>query len=116
MTEQLYGVSFSPRQNYLGRDKNGVLVFSNFSLDGRLMTRECAEDLCKLLRSKYPNVSVVELLRGEKDELVANSLADLGEETPIQQIKRLVREAVSYGSSREQILVAVESEIVQAAK
>jgi hypothetical protein len=115
MTEPLYGVTFDGRQNYNGRDENGLIKMTRFGLDGRLMTKDCAEQLCKVLQIKYPQARVIDLLRNDRDEITAESLADLGEQTPIQQLQQLVREAVRFGNTREQIITAVESSIFQTA-
>jgi hypothetical protein len=104
---ELYGVSFG-RQNYNGRGPDGQIQVTRFG-DGRLMTRTCAEDFVKVLRIKYPQARIVELNRGDKDEMAAKTLADLGEQTPLEVLAQAVRDCVRFGNSREQILTAVET-------
>jgi hypothetical protein len=110
MMEELYGVSFGGRQNYNGRDKNGQIQVTSPG-DGRLMTQTCAEDFVKVLRIKYPQARVVELNRGDRDEMAAKTLADLGEQTPLEVLAQAVRDCVSFGNTREQVIIAVETAI-----
>jgi hypothetical protein len=114
VSEQLYGVSFGHNCNYNGRDGNGLLQMTRFGLDGRLMMKSCAEDLCKILQIKYPQARVIELNRGDRDEIAAQSLADLHEQTPLEHLGQAVRDCVRFGSTREQISVAVESSVFKA--
>jgi hypothetical protein len=90
MEEQLYGVSFG-RQNYQGRDEHGQikLTRSYTPSDGRLQVR------------------VIELLRGERDELTAESLADLGETTPLDVLVEAVKDCIRFGNTPQDILAAV---------
>jgi hypothetical protein len=111
MMEELYGVSFG-RHNYNGRDQNGLIKTALFG-DGRLMTQECAEQLWKLFQLKYPQARVVELNRGDRDEMAAKTLADLGEQTPLEVLAQAVRDCVRFGNSREQIITAVETSVFQ---
>jgi hypothetical protein len=111
---QLYGISFG-LNNYNGRDKNGSIQVTRFG-DGRLMTRSCAETFCKVLQIKYPQARVVELYRNDRDELAAETLADLGEQTPLEILTLAVRDCIRFGNTREQIITAVEASVFQAVK
>jgi hypothetical protein len=51
------------------------------------------------------------VLRGERDELVAESLADLGEITPLDQLHVAVKSCVSFGNTSEEILAVVREVI-----
>jgi hypothetical protein len=99
-------------ENYNGRDTNGQIQITRFG-DGKLMTQTCAEEFCKVLRVKYPQVRVVELNRGDRDELAAETLADLGEQTPLETLAQAVKDCVRFGNSHEQILTAVEASVFQ---
>jgi hypothetical protein len=119
MSEELYGVAVSWRENYDGRDPNGVLkTTSRFA--GVLMTHECAEALCKILKPKYPNVQPVELLRYERDEIAAKSLEELGEAVGLDKLTLVIQQCLNQGFSGNEILLkcknAVESSEARIAK
>jgi hypothetical protein len=108
MSEELYGVSFgigaTGAQNYNGRDRDGRIKVSG---DGTFMTRECAESLCRLLKAKYPVVHVVELTRGDRDDMVAGTLAELGEKSSLEILVGAIKECISFGNTQQEILAAV---------
>jgi len=111
MSEGLCGVSLGYSKNYNGRDQSGRIKLT-VAGDGRLMTKACAEALCRVLKSKHPNVRVVELLRGERDELAAESLSDLNEASGIADLTQAVKQCIGEGVSRQEIL-AVVTTVVQ---
>jgi len=109
--EELYGVCLGGnRQNYAGRDREGRIL-TTLPGDGRLMTKDCAESLCRVFRSRYPNVHVVELFRGDKDEVVAESLKNLGEHTGIEDLAQIVKECLAQGYSRAEIFATVHNAV-----
>ena len=111
MSDQLYGVSLgSVNQNYNRRDADGVIRLT-IAGDGALMTGACAETLVKKFKPKYPKAYVVPVIRGERDELVAESLADLGELTPLEELRRAVTDCVSFSNTSEEILAVVREVI-----
>ena len=111
MGDQLYGVSLGgANQNYNRRGSDGVIRLTQAG-DGALMTRTCAETLVRKFKPKYPKAHVVEVLRGERDELVAESLADLGEVTPLDQLLYAVKSCISFGNTGEEMFAVVREVI-----
>jgi hypothetical protein len=107
MSEELYGVAFSFNKNYNGRDQFGR-IRTTVAGDGVLMTLACAQALVTKFKSRYPEVRVVELLRNNRDELPAQSLADLGEIAGLDTLAEAVRKLVNDIFNRQDVLAAVE--------
>lgn len=110
VSEELYGVSLGRgKGNYNGRDSNGQVTWTRFpGLDGRLMTKVCAEALTRILKRQYPHVEITELYRGDRDELVAETLDDLGEKPPVDVLANAVKDCLKFGMTRQDILAVVE--------
>jgi hypothetical protein len=123
MEELLYGVALDFAKEYAGRDPHGRIKFT-IPGAGRLMTCDCAEKLVERLKNikitvdengkkvdkpQFPFVRVVTNFRGERDEIVATSLADLGEDH-VGTLERSIRLALSNGVSREEVLEALHCE------
>jgi len=106
MSEELYGVSFNYNKNYDGRDQCGKIQ-TTVAGDGVFMTWACAQALVEKFKLKYPGVKVVELLRHERDEAPATSLADLGEIAGLDELAVTVRNLVNDGFSNQDILSTV---------
>jgi hypothetical protein len=77
--EETYLVAVKVGKNYNGRDRDGKLRFA-IHFGGIQMTKACAEQLADKLRAEYPQVQIQEAIWDNRDELIATSLADLGEE------------------------------------
>src|SRR6266853_4173371 len=108
---ELYGVSFGRgKGNYNGRDSKGQVISTPFpGLDGRLMTKTCAEALARILKRQHPQAGVTELFRGDRDEPVAETLDDLGEKPPGDVLANAVKDCLSFGLTQQDILVVVEA-------
>ena len=108
--EELYGVTKGRgKGNYDGRDSSGQVRWTPFpGLDGRLMTKACAESLLRILKRQYPQVEVTELFRSnERDELRAETLDDLGEKPPVDVLANAVKDCLSFGMTQQDILAVV---------
>src|SRR5437762_12722937 len=103
-----YGVSFG-RQNYNGRDEHGELKLTApyAPSDGRLMNRETADQLCRILKLNYPQVRVIQIFRGEQGALTAESLAEVGDATPLDVLVEAVKDCIRFGNTPDEILTAV---------
>jgi hypothetical protein len=108
--EELYGVSVALNKNYNGRDRHGNLQFAPFG-SGVFMTLDCAEALCRVFKVKYPNVKPVELFRGDRDELAATSLVELGEAVGLEKLALVIQQCVDQGFSREEILLMCKNTV-----
>jgi hypothetical protein len=106
MSEELYVVAFDYNKNYAGRNQFGK-IRTTIAGDGVLMTLSCAQALVDKFKSKYPGVKVVEILRNDRDELPAQSLAELGEIAGLDTLAEVVRKLVNDGFSRQDILATV---------
>jgi len=106
MSEELYVVAFDYNKNYDGRDLSGR-IRTTVAGDGVLMTLPCAQALVEKFKQKYPRVRVVEILRNDRDELPAESLAELGEIAGLDTLAEVVRKLVNDGFSRQDILSTV---------
>lgn len=106
MREELYGVAFDHNKNYAGRDQFGQ-IRTTIAGDGVFMTMSCAQALVDKFKPKYPRVKVVELLRNGRDELPAQSLAELGEITGLDTLAEIVRKLVNDGFIRQDIAATV---------
>ena len=115
--EELYGVALGFSKEYAGRDANDRIKFT-FPGAGRLMTLDCAEKLVERLKnirvtvnengkkvekSQFPSVRVVTMLRGERDEVVATSLQELGEDH-LGTVTRALKLALENGVSKQEVL------------
>jgi hypothetical protein len=104
MEDMLYGVALDGLKEYVGRDDHDRIQ-SSFPGAGRLMTKDCAEQLAARLKAtgKFKSVRVVTNFRGERDEIAATSLADLGEDH-IGVLERNIRLALSNGVLKAEVL------------
>ena len=126
MKEQFYGVQVVNfvlnskgqrvdlgHEKYRGRDpKTGQVILSKYV--GRLMNRDTAEKLVKLLRPQYPEAQVVELEWSEDNEpdgLAATSLKELGEIEPLERLSAAVKQCFASGNSREEVIEAVNQAV-----
>ena len=102
--ELLYGVALDFSREYAGRDTNDR-VQGTLPGAGRLMTKDCAEQLAARLKQtdKFKFVRVVTNFRGERDEPTATSLAELGEDH-IGTLRRAITIAVENGVSKQEVL------------
>jgi hypothetical protein len=93
--------------NNNGRDSKGKIRSTPFpGLDGLLMTS--AEALARILKRQHPQAEVTELFRGDRDEPVAETLADLGEIPPVDVLANAVKDCLSFGLTQQDILAVVE--------
>ena len=109
MEELLYGVALDFQKEYAGRDASDRIKFTVPGA-GRLMTQDCAEQLAGRLKAtgKFPFARVVTNFRGERDEITATSLAELGEDY-LGTVTRAINIALENGVSKEEVLEAVHS-------
>jgi len=112
MSEELYEVAVDFNRHYAGRDQFGRirLVFAGA---GTLMTIACAQALVDKFKSKYHRAKIVEVLRNDRDDLPATSLAELGEIAGLDTISEFAQKLISDGFSREDILAAVNRAVRQ---
>jgi hypothetical protein len=106
MSEELYGVAFDYNKNYAGRDQFGK-IRTTVAGDGVLMTFSCAQALVDKFKPNYPRVKVVVLLRHDRDDLPATSLAELGEVAGLDTLAEVIRKLVSDGFSHQEIMATV---------
>jgi hypothetical protein len=102
MQEELFGVGLNLAQNYGGRDQYGQ-VKRSIAGQGVLMTRECAEKLCAILRHEFPQARIVRLYRGDRDEISAQTLEELGERAGLDKLALVVHQCLNQGFSAEEI-------------
>jgi len=112
--EQLYGVAVRLSRNYNGRGYHGEIQ-ETIREQGTLMTRECAEKLCAVLKADYPQAHVVPLLRGDRDAMAATSLAELGEAFCLDKLESVVQQSLIQGFGADEILLKCQSTIAEAA-
>ncbi len=107
--ELLYGVALDLQREYAGRDVHDR-VQGTFPGAGRLMTKDCAEQLAARLKAtgKFKFVRVVTNFRGERDETTATSLAELGEDH-VGAVKRAIKLALENGVSKQELVDVVHS-------
>ena len=110
MNESIYGVQFALGKNYAGRSPDGTIRISE-GQGARIMTKECAEQLVRKLKPRYPSVEIVELLQmclEESSDVIATRLSDLSNEIiPIKNVLTVVTDCVNSGIPRQDILDAV---------
>jgi hypothetical protein len=109
MEDLLYGVALDFQREYAGRDPRDRIKFTVPGA-GRLMTKDCAEELAARLKAtgKFPFARVVTNFRGERDEITATSLAELGEDH-LGTLRRAITTAVENGVSKQEILDVIHS-------
>jgi hypothetical protein len=109
MEDLLYGVALDFQREYAGRDPRDRIKFTVPGA-GRLMTKDCAEELAARLKAtgKFPFARVVTNFRGERDEITATSLAELGEDH-VGAVTRAIKLALENGVSKLELLEAVHS-------
>lgn len=100
-----YGVTIDGIHQYDGRMPDGRI---KVSLGGKLLTKECAENLARLLRLKHKSARVVELTRSGEDYPAIESIQQLGETLPVNAVYSAVRDALRFGDSKEEILATVQ--------
>src|SRR5882724_5145168 len=88
---------------YAGRDESGKIKTDNNPGVAAMMTEEVAKRLIEKFKDRYPKSEVIELIRGERDELTATSLEQLGE-IPLPQLRLVVRECLDSGISLDEVL------------
>ena len=105
--ELLYGVALDLQREYAGRDAHDRIQ-GTFPGAGRLMTKDCAEQLAARLKAtgKFKHVRVITNFRNERDEPTATSLAELGEDH-IGTITRAIKLALENGVSKQEVLDVV---------
>jgi hypothetical protein len=108
--EELFGVSVGRNQNYNGRDRHGHLQFAPHG-GGVFMSRQCADDLCKVLKPEYPNVRPVELIRGGRDDAAFTSLGELGEAVGLEKLAVVIQQCVNQGFSGDEILLKCKNTV-----
>jgi len=106
MEELLYGVAIDLSREYDCRDAHDR-VQGTFPGAGRLMTKDCAEQLAARLKlAGFKFARVITNFRGERDEIAATSLAELGEDH-IGTVTRAIKLALENGVSKQEVLEAV---------
>src|SRR5258706_15967376 len=114
MNNELFGVALQLSQNYNGRDQYGTIQ-RVMRGQGVLMTKDCAEKLCRILKHDHPGAHVVPLLRGDRDEMAATSLAELGEAVGLDKLAVVIEQCVVQGFSAEEIILKCQNAIESAA-
>ena len=103
MQEELYGVVLDGSKEYAGRDLHGRIKYTVPDA-GLFMDRDTAEKLTERLKAAgFKSARVVTMLRGERDEIAATSLAELGEDH-LGTLTRAIKLALENGVSKQEVL------------
>jgi len=109
--EQLYGVSLGAgRGIYGGRDQHGAIRKTVIG-QGTLMNGETAEKLRAILSYEHPFANVIPLQRGDRDEMAATSLAELGEAVGLDKLEVVLQQCILQGFDAEEILLKCRNTI-----
>lgn len=97
---------------YTGR-RNGELIVTEESHMARHMTKTAADSLASWLsRTTTYTVAVVELIGGDSDHRLPDSLVELGEAISLDKVQKLVGDCAAQGVfSREDILAACQQAV-----
>jgi hypothetical protein len=104
---------------YQGRDAQGTIKLTRHANLAAMMNEQTAKRLIEKLKVPYPHSEIASVIRGERDDLTATTLAELGEAPPahilqlpsVAILKQALEQCLAAGVSRKDILLLVPEAI-----
>ena len=107
------GQNITDHAFYQGRDAQGTIKLTRHANLAAMMDEQTAKLLIEKFKVRYPHSEITDVIRGERDDLTASTLAELGEapsdrvaQLPsVVALKQALQKCIADGVSRRDILV-----------